>query len=352
MTPETSWYISKKKKVYCVTWANFLLLNIWLQKNILLVIWHLMCTLSGEHLQNGNITDIMHLKEPIIKMKHGEASTWVASRSHFSSHLFCFFLLFLLIRQSMNCIKSVPIHKYVTLWTNNLGTWEKGNGHTSNQPNLAVSNHGYSPIPKGKRRTDVKNSQRAFPYFLTHRNSSHTTWQSLSCVLRIVPFHLSFVLIRAGNGFTEGEHKERRNEGVERANCRANFKTHTLSEKLLQAVHDCEYKLSVIYCLLSSFQRPYVMRSSTPANEILQTFHKVLPTYPAAWSLEMKSLLRKVKKWDMHNEQYAVGFISPFHTILPPSPSLGYKTNQQWQNTVRNINILEKVSHWNRHLRM
>ncbi|KAG8008541.1 Serine/threonine-protein kinase 32A, partial [Nibea albiflora] len=41
-------------------------------------------------------------------------------------------------------------------------------------------------------------------------------------------------------------------------------------------------------------QRPYVMRSSTPANEILQTFHKVLPTYPAAWSLEMKSLLRKL----------------------------------------------------------
>ncbi|XP_026226137.1 serine/threonine-protein kinase 32A isoform X1 [Anabas testudineus] len=41
-------------------------------------------------------------------------------------------------------------------------------------------------------------------------------------------------------------------------------------------------------------QRPYVMRSSTPANEILQTFHKVHPSYPAAWSLEMKSLLRKL----------------------------------------------------------
>lgn len=41
-------------------------------------------------------------------------------------------------------------------------------------------------------------------------------------------------------------------------------------------------------------QRPYVMRSSTPANEILQIFHKVHPSYPAAWSLEMKSLLRKV----------------------------------------------------------
>ncbi|CAL8238487.1 unnamed protein product, partial [Merluccius merluccius] len=41
-------------------------------------------------------------------------------------------------------------------------------------------------------------------------------------------------------------------------------------------------------------QRPYIMRSSTPTNEILQTFHKVHPTYPAAWSLEIKSLLRKL----------------------------------------------------------
>ncbi|CAB1416553.1 unnamed protein product [Pleuronectes platessa] len=41
-------------------------------------------------------------------------------------------------------------------------------------------------------------------------------------------------------------------------------------------------------------QRPYVMRSSTPANEILQTFHKVHPSFPAGWSLEMKSLLRKL----------------------------------------------------------
>lgn len=45
---------------------------------------------------------------------------------------------------------------------------------------------------------------------------------------------------------------------------------------------------------LCSIQRPYVMRSSTPANEIIQIFHKVHPSYPAAWSLEMKSLLRKV----------------------------------------------------------
>ncbi|CAL8276062.1 unnamed protein product [Arctogadus glacialis] len=41
-------------------------------------------------------------------------------------------------------------------------------------------------------------------------------------------------------------------------------------------------------------QRPFIMRSSTPANEILQTFHKVHPTYPLAWSLEIKSLLRKL----------------------------------------------------------
>ncbi|CAG06332.1 unnamed protein product, partial [Tetraodon nigroviridis] len=43
-------------------------------------------------------------------------------------------------------------------------------------------------------------------------------------------------------------------------------------------------------------QRPYVMRSSTPANEIIQIFHKVHPSYPAAWSLEMKSLLRKRRR--------------------------------------------------------
>lgn len=44
------------------------------------------------------------------------------------------------------------------------------------------------------------------------------------------------------------------------------------------------------------------MRSSTPANEILQTFHKVHPSYPAAWSLEMKSLLRKVNEQCMHKQ--------------------------------------------------
>ncbi|XP_010771888.1 serine/threonine-protein kinase 32A-like [Notothenia coriiceps] len=48
-------------------------------------------------------------------------------------------------------------------------------------------------------------------------------------------------------------------------------------------------------------QRPYVMRSSTPANEILQTFHKVHPSYQASWSLEMKSLLRKLLCIDVQN---------------------------------------------------
>ncbi|MCI4387042.1 serine/threonine-protein kinase 32A [Pangasianodon hypophthalmus] len=41
-------------------------------------------------------------------------------------------------------------------------------------------------------------------------------------------------------------------------------------------------------------QRPYIMRSSTPTAEILQSFHKVHPCYPAAWSVEIKSLLRKL----------------------------------------------------------
>lgn len=84
--------------------------------------------------------------------------------------------------------------------------------------------------------------------------------------------------------------------GAERG---TNLRRVNLSKKLLQAAWECEYKLPVAYsalslALISSPQRPYVMRSSTPANEILQTFHKVHPSYPAAWSLEMKSLLRKV----------------------------------------------------------
>ncbi|GAA6069476.1 serine/threonine-protein kinase 32A, partial [Tachysurus ichikawai] len=41
-------------------------------------------------------------------------------------------------------------------------------------------------------------------------------------------------------------------------------------------------------------QRPYIMRSSTPTSEILQAFHKVHPCYPAAWSVEIKSLLQKL----------------------------------------------------------
>ncbi|KAG7484684.1 hypothetical protein MATL_G00052360 [Megalops atlanticus] len=41
-------------------------------------------------------------------------------------------------------------------------------------------------------------------------------------------------------------------------------------------------------------QRPYVMRSSTLANEILQAFHTVHISYPATWSTEIKSLIRKL----------------------------------------------------------
>ncbi|KAG9266324.1 serine/threonine-protein kinase 32A-like [Astyanax mexicanus] len=41
-------------------------------------------------------------------------------------------------------------------------------------------------------------------------------------------------------------------------------------------------------------QRPYIMRSSTPTSEIMQAFHKGNPYYPATWSAEIKSLLRKL----------------------------------------------------------
>lgn len=78
--------------------------------------------------------------------------------------------------------------------------------------------------------------------------------------------------------------------------------------------------------LFSSFQRPYVMRSCTPANEILQTFHKVHPSYPAAWSLEMKSLLRKVSTWTR----------TEFTTPATPHLSPLYSANQN-QNTSSRI---------------
>uniref|UniRef100_A0A8C1K6Z3 Serine/threonine kinase 32A n=2 Tax=Cyprinus carpio TaxID=7962 RepID=A0A8C1K6Z3_CYPCA len=41
-------------------------------------------------------------------------------------------------------------------------------------------------------------------------------------------------------------------------------------------------------------QRPYIMRTNTPANDILQTFHKAYPCYPSAWSTGIKSLLPKL----------------------------------------------------------
>ncbi|XP_077402160.1 serine/threonine-protein kinase 32A isoform X2 [Vanacampus margaritifer] len=43
-------------------------------------------------------------------------------------------------------------------------------------------------------------------------------------------------------------------------------------------------------------QRPYVMRSSTPANEILHTFRKVHLSFPPSWSSYIKSLLRKKRR--------------------------------------------------------
>ncbi|XP_035383442.1 serine/threonine-protein kinase 32A isoform X2 [Electrophorus electricus] len=41
-------------------------------------------------------------------------------------------------------------------------------------------------------------------------------------------------------------------------------------------------------------QRPYVMGCSSSSSEILQSFHRVLPCYPATWSAELKSLLGKL----------------------------------------------------------
>lgn len=81
---------------------------------------------------------------------------------------------------------------------------------------------------------------------------SHSTAETLSCALRRVTssvFPRSFALISAGNGSPEGEWPGREDE---EADCSANFKTHTSSEKLLRADHGNESKLSVTHCLLSS----------------------------------------------------------------------------------------------------
>ncbi|KAL2094801.1 hypothetical protein ACEWY4_009520 [Coilia grayii] len=67
-------------------------------------------------------------------------------------------------------------------------------------------------------------------------------------------------------------------------------------------------------------QRPYVMRSCTPANEIMQTFHKVHPSYPAAWSAEMKSLLRKLMCIDA----------SKRISSLPELQELDYLSDVNW----------------------
>lgn len=67
-------------------------------------------------------------------------------------------------------------------------------------------------------------------------------------------------------------------------------------------------------------QRPYVMRSNTPTSDILQTFHKVHPSYPAAWSLEMKSLLRKLLCIDVQKRI----------SCLAELQDLDYMSNVNW----------------------
>lgn len=79
-------------------------LNIDLKKDILLVIWHLMPALHGEHLPNSNRIDMMHPQEPVIKMKNGEPSTWVTCHSHLSLSSLLFLSLPWTIWQSLNDI--------------------------------------------------------------------------------------------------------------------------------------------------------------------------------------------------------------------------------------------------------
>ncbi|XP_076843095.1 serine/threonine-protein kinase 32B isoform X2 [Brachyhypopomus gauderio] len=62
-------------------------------------------------------------------------------------------------------------------------------------------------------------------------------------------------------------------------------------------------------------QRPYVMGSTTPSSEILQGFHKVLPCYPANWSLEIKALLGKLLCIDPQKRLSSLTELQSFHYL-------------------------------------
>uniref|UniRef100_A0A8D2ZX96 Serine/threonine kinase 32A n=1 Tax=Scophthalmus maximus TaxID=52904 RepID=A0A8D2ZX96_SCOMX len=98
-------------------------------------------------------------------------------------------------------------------------------------------------------------------------------------------------------------------------------------------------------------QRPYVMRSSTPANEILQTFHKVHPSYPAGWSLEMKSLLRKLLCIDVQKrisclaELQDLDYVSDVNwdAVLSKQPPPGFIPNRRRLNCDPTFELEEMI---------
>ncbi|KAK0140532.1 Serine/threonine-protein kinase 32A [Merluccius polli] len=98
-------------------------------------------------------------------------------------------------------------------------------------------------------------------------------------------------------------------------------------------------------------QRPYIMRSSTPTNEILQTFHKVHPTYPAAWSLEIKSLLRKLVCIDIEKrisclaELQDLDYMSDVNwdAVLSKQPPPGFIPNRRRLNCDPTFELEEMI---------
>lgn len=146
---------------------------------------------------------------------------------------------------------------------------------------------------RGWRKSVVKNSQYAFPCFLNHRKPSTLKDgefklcfenSPLSAVSSIICPHQGRKWVR--RRWAQGEEEE----GVERANGRINFKTHTLSKKLLQAVHDYEYKLSVTYCLSSPLFRDHMWWD--PVHQLMRSFRPSTRSIPATqqpglwrWSL-------------------------------------------------------------------
>ncbi|KAM6969775.1 serine/threonine-protein kinase 32A [Aplochiton taeniatus] len=111
------------------------------------------------------------------------------------------------------------------------------------------------------------------------------------------------------------------------------------------------WSLGVTAYELLRAQRPYVMRSSTPAKEILQTFHKVHPSYPAHWSVELKSLLSKLLCIDVQKrvsclaELQELDYVSDVNwdSVLSTQSSPGFIPNRRRLNCDPTFELEEMI---------